>query len=190
MESDRRVDEVAAQRTQPRERALFGAGEPAIADNIRDQDRREFPSLAHCAPLGSPDAPAGSVKLRLINGWAGRPLSMDMRPEGGIGGLKRGLRARRATAGDANEYERGDKHMKRWMSSNLPAITVPPVLATVGAKSTPVCNHFGEDQGKTRYASRPPDRTAAFQAGRAERSGLGAIGVNAMIKELWNVGLN
>ena len=33
---------------QPRKRTLLiGAGEPAIADDIRDQDRRELPGLAH-----------------------------------------------------------------------------------------------------------------------------------------------
>ena len=41
---DRRVDEVAAQRPQPGERALLvGPGQPAVADNVGDQDRRDFP---------------------------------------------------------------------------------------------------------------------------------------------------
>ena len=32
---------------------LVRAGEPAVADNIRYQDRREFPGLAHGAPPAS-----------------------------------------------------------------------------------------------------------------------------------------
>jgi len=41
---DRRVDEVAAQRSQSRERAfLVDPGQPAVADNVGDQDRRDFP---------------------------------------------------------------------------------------------------------------------------------------------------
>ena len=52
MESDGRVDEVAAQCAQPRKRPLLvGAGEPAIADNIGDQDRRKFPGLAHSSGI-------------------------------------------------------------------------------------------------------------------------------------------
>ena len=50
------IDQIAAQRPQPRQRAiLVRAGEPAVADDIRDQDRREFPGLAHGAPLPHPD---------------------------------------------------------------------------------------------------------------------------------------
>jgi hypothetical protein len=38
---------------QARENALLvRAGEPAVADNVRDQDRGELSGLAHCAPLG------------------------------------------------------------------------------------------------------------------------------------------
>jgi hypothetical protein len=40
MDSDGRVDKVAGQRGQPRQRALFvGTGEPAIPDDIRNQNR-------------------------------------------------------------------------------------------------------------------------------------------------------
>ena len=52
MGGDGRVDQVAAQAAQARERALLvGAGEPAVADDIRDQDRCELAGLAHGAPL-------------------------------------------------------------------------------------------------------------------------------------------
>jgi len=53
MHRDCRIDEVAAERPQARERALLvGAGEPAIADDVGDQDRGELARLAHSAPLG------------------------------------------------------------------------------------------------------------------------------------------
>ena len=51
MHGDGRVDQVAAQRAQPRQDAiLVHPGEPAIADHIRAKDRRKFPGLAHRAP--------------------------------------------------------------------------------------------------------------------------------------------
>jgi hypothetical protein len=51
MGGDGGVDEIAAQPPDARQRAvLVKAREPAVADNIRDQDRRELPGLAHCAP--------------------------------------------------------------------------------------------------------------------------------------------
>ena len=53
MRGDGRVDQIAAKPSEPRERPLFvGAGEPAIADDVGDQNRCEFPGLAHGAPLG------------------------------------------------------------------------------------------------------------------------------------------
>ena len=56
MHGDRGIDQVAAQRPQPRQDAiLVRAGEPAVADHIRDQDRCYFPGLAHAVlPLSSP----------------------------------------------------------------------------------------------------------------------------------------
>ncbi len=45
-----RVDEVAAQAAQARERALLvGAGEAAAAADVGDQDRRALSGLAHCS---------------------------------------------------------------------------------------------------------------------------------------------
>jgi hypothetical protein len=45
------IDEVGTEPPQARERPiLVGAGEPAIPDDIRNQDRRELSGLAHCAP--------------------------------------------------------------------------------------------------------------------------------------------
>ena len=51
MSGDRRVDEIAAQPSEARKGPiLVGTGEPAITDDIRNQDRRELSGLAHCAP--------------------------------------------------------------------------------------------------------------------------------------------
>ena len=51
MHGDGRIDQVAAQRPEPRQSAiLVGAGEPAVADHIRRQYRREFPGLGHDCP--------------------------------------------------------------------------------------------------------------------------------------------
>ena len=48
MGGDGGVDQIAAQAPEARERAvLVRAGEPGIADHIGDQDRRNFPGLAH-----------------------------------------------------------------------------------------------------------------------------------------------
>ena len=53
MHGDRGIDQIAAQRAQPRQGAIFvRAREPAIADHIRDQNRRNFPGFAHGAPSG------------------------------------------------------------------------------------------------------------------------------------------
>ena len=44
MQGDGRIDQVAAQRSEPGQRAiLVRAGEPAVADYVRDQDRRNLP---------------------------------------------------------------------------------------------------------------------------------------------------
>ena len=52
MRGDRGIDQIAAQRPQPRQGAIFvRAGEPAVADDIGDQDRRDFPGLAHGVTL-------------------------------------------------------------------------------------------------------------------------------------------
>jgi hypothetical protein len=50
MDRDDGVDQVAVERPETGERSvLVGAGEPGIADNIRNQNRRELSRLAHCA---------------------------------------------------------------------------------------------------------------------------------------------
>ena len=47
MRVDGGIDQIAAKPPQPRKRALLvRAGEPAVANDIGDQDRRNFPGLA------------------------------------------------------------------------------------------------------------------------------------------------
>jgi hypothetical protein len=51
MHGDGRIDEVAAQRPEPRQDAiLVRSREPAISDDICDQNRRDLPGLADGAP--------------------------------------------------------------------------------------------------------------------------------------------
>src|ERR1700733_15058644 len=53
MRSDRRINQIVAQRAQPREGSLLvGAGEPTVADNIGDQDRSDLPRFRHGAASG------------------------------------------------------------------------------------------------------------------------------------------
>jgi hypothetical protein len=48
---DRRVDQVASQRSQPRENSfLVRAREPAVTGHVRGQDRGELSTLGHCPP--------------------------------------------------------------------------------------------------------------------------------------------
>ena len=51
VDGDYRVDQVATKRSQPRQCAiLVRAGKPAVPDDIRHQNRREFPGLGHGVP--------------------------------------------------------------------------------------------------------------------------------------------
>ena len=55
MGGDGGIDQVASQPSEPRQSAiLVRAGEPAVADDVRDQDRRNFPGVAHGAPPRPP----------------------------------------------------------------------------------------------------------------------------------------
>ncbi len=50
MRVDGGIDQIAAQPPQPRQRAiLVRAGEPAVADHVRDQNRRDFSGSRHGA---------------------------------------------------------------------------------------------------------------------------------------------
>jgi hypothetical protein len=82
---DDRVDQVAAQRPQPRKRTLLvGAGELAIAGDVGHQNRRQFPGLAHGAPLGRRQdstkwAARGRSRSRQVE-RPGLPTSAPARP--------------------------------------------------------------------------------------------------------------
>ena len=50
MRGDGRIDQIAAQTPQPRQSTiLVSSGEPAVADNIGDQDRSDLPRFRHGA---------------------------------------------------------------------------------------------------------------------------------------------
>jgi hypothetical protein len=50
MRVDRGIDQIAPQPTEPRQSAiLVRAGKPAVADDVRNQDRRDFPGFRHGA---------------------------------------------------------------------------------------------------------------------------------------------
>ena len=52
VDSDRRVDEVAAQTSEPRQRALLvGARQQAVAGDVSDQNRSKFASFDHSSHL-------------------------------------------------------------------------------------------------------------------------------------------
>ena len=57
MRGDGRINQIAAQRPEPRQRSLLvRAGEPAVADDIGDQDRSDLPRFRHGAASGFGDA--------------------------------------------------------------------------------------------------------------------------------------
>jgi hypothetical protein len=94
MHCDRWIDQIAAQRAQPRQYALLvGAGKPAVADHIKHDNSRELSGLGHdCPPR---DRRYWSIKthsrLALITSW--RP---DLDPAAaswlGLDGLQRAFR--------------------------------------------------------------------------------------------------
>ena len=68
MGGDRWIDEIASKSAKARKRSvLVRAGEPAVADDIGDQDRRNFPGLAHGrAPLGAATLAEMPAMVRLF----------------------------------------------------------------------------------------------------------------------------
>ena len=53
MRGDRGINQIAAQLAQPRQRSLLvGAGEPAVTDDIGDEDRSDLPRFRHGERLG------------------------------------------------------------------------------------------------------------------------------------------
>ena len=52
MKGDGRIDQIAPQRPQPRQRPLLiGASKPAVADHVRRENGCEFPGLRHDTTL-------------------------------------------------------------------------------------------------------------------------------------------
>jgi hypothetical protein len=68
---DDRVDQVAAERPQPRQNPiLVGSGKTRIADNVGHQDRGQFSGLAHGATPRRPCQPSGIVRAKPVGGIA------------------------------------------------------------------------------------------------------------------------
>ena len=80
---DRRVDEIAAQRPEPRQGAvLVRAGQPAEADDVGGQDRREFAGFAHGTPLNHNACLAEPVAQPIDVGGVAERQPSDMLGEG------------------------------------------------------------------------------------------------------------
>src|SRR5262249_9010212 len=55
MHCNGRIDQIAAERSQPRQRPiLVGAGEPTEPNDIGGQNRRNLPGFGHARPLRAP----------------------------------------------------------------------------------------------------------------------------------------
>ena len=99
-----RIDEVTAERPEARDRALLvGPGEPAVADDISDQDRRELSGLAHYVPLAAGNIaqlPVGQRLPRERDFWAQDLENEGFRPGSGINeksALRRSIALRLST---------------------------------------------------------------------------------------------
>ena len=63
------IDQIAAQCSQSRKSSVFvRAGKPAVADHIRDQDRSDFPGLAHGARCRRPSRPFQTIPATALGG--------------------------------------------------------------------------------------------------------------------------
>jgi hypothetical protein len=63
------VDQVAAKSSKARKGAiLVRAGEPAVTDHIRDEDRSQFSALAHSAHCRRPSRPFQTVPATALGG--------------------------------------------------------------------------------------------------------------------------
>jgi hypothetical protein len=60
MHGEDRIDQIAPQRPEPCEHAIFvSASKPGVADDVADQDRRELAGLAHGATAEAGKSPPG-----------------------------------------------------------------------------------------------------------------------------------
>ena len=95
MDGDGGVDQIAAQPPEPRKGTVFvRAGEPAVADNVRDQDRRKFPGLAHGGPQATRTLAQRPATIGrsgpVVRPWGRDPREGSMRPHGLLVGLADG----------------------------------------------------------------------------------------------------
>src|SRR6516225_6350489 len=81
MHRDGWVDQVASERTQPRQNpVLVGSGKPGVADDIGHQDRGQFPGLAHGANAEVARSPVSGLSM------AARPRCTKKDVEAGSAG--------------------------------------------------------------------------------------------------------
>ena len=74
---DDRVDQVAAERPEPRQRAvLVGPCEPAVAGDVGHQNRRELPGLAHSS--GNPALRRPSTTAGMPDEWSCHHLTVSL----------------------------------------------------------------------------------------------------------------
>ena len=72
MRGDGRVDQIVAHRPEPRERSLLvRPGEPAVADDIGDEDRSDLPRFHHWAASGFVEAIMNGASALLWRASAG-----------------------------------------------------------------------------------------------------------------------
>ena len=87
---DGRIDQVAAQRPEPRQNpVLVGSGKPRIADDVGYQDRGQFSGLAHGATPPRPCQPfrvvrakplgASQRRERIVDHWLGHGRASMLR---------------------------------------------------------------------------------------------------------------
>jgi len=63
MRVDGRIDQIAAEPPEPRQGAiLVRSREPAVADDIRDQDRRNLAGSRHAGPSSVTDSSTKTVR--------------------------------------------------------------------------------------------------------------------------------
>ena len=86
MQGDGRIDQIAAQRPEPRQSAiLVRARQPAIANHVGDKNRRNFPGLHHSGPskiTGADVTQAPEAGERAASRGAREGLDRSKRPAG------------------------------------------------------------------------------------------------------------
>src|ERR1700675_5026643 len=77
MHGNGRINQIAPESPEPRQCAiLVHAGKPAVADNIRRKNSREFPGLGHdVPPATTPDYHKDTFRTGLNRAYRGRHMA-------------------------------------------------------------------------------------------------------------------